>query len=39
MKVINTIELDVCKANIMSNPVLHDNFVATVELYSTFINR
>jgi hypothetical protein len=33
MKGIKTTELDVCKANTLASPTLHDNFTATVELY------
>jgi hypothetical protein len=39
MKGIKTTELDICKANIMTNPEMHDNFEAMVELYSTFIKQ
>jgi hypothetical protein len=39
MKGINMTELDVCKASIMAIPTLHDTFVATVELHSTFIKQ
>jgi hypothetical protein len=37
LKVIQTTELDVCNTQVMAIPSLHDDFTATVELYSTFI--
>jgi hypothetical protein len=39
LKGIKTTELDVCKAQVMASPSLRDDFVATVELYSTFIKQ
>jgi hypothetical protein len=39
LKGINTTELDVCKKKVMSSPSLTDDFAATVELYSTFIQQ
>jgi hypothetical protein len=39
LKGIKTTELDVCKTQVMASPSLRDNFAATVELYSTFINQ
>jgi hypothetical protein len=39
LKGIKTIELDVCKMQVMASPSLCDNFAATVELYSTFIKQ
>jgi hypothetical protein len=38
-KGIKTSELDVCKAQVMAIPPLRDDFAATFELYSTFINQ
>jgi hypothetical protein len=38
-KGIKTTELDVCKTQVMASPSLRDDFVATVELYSTFIKQ
>jgi hypothetical protein len=39
LKGIKTTELDFCKTQVMSSPSLRDDFAATVELYSTFINK
>jgi hypothetical protein len=39
LKGIKTTELDVCKTRVMASPSLRDDFSATVELYSTFINQ
>jgi hypothetical protein len=39
MKGINTMELDVCKASIMSIPNMCDNYSGTVKLYLTFIKQ
>jgi hypothetical protein len=39
LKGIKTTELDVCKAQVMASPSLHDYFAETVELYSTFIKQ
>jgi hypothetical protein len=39
MKGIKTMELDVCKANIMASPTLFEAFAGTVELDSTFIKQ
>jgi hypothetical protein len=39
LKGIKTLELDVCKAQVKASPSLRDDFSATVELYSTFINQ
>jgi hypothetical protein len=39
MKGINTMKLDVCKANIMAIPTLRDNFACTMELKSTLIKQ
>jgi hypothetical protein len=39
LKGIKTIELDVCKMQVMISPSLRDDFSATVELYSTFIKQ
>jgi hypothetical protein len=39
LKGIKTSELDVCKAQVMASPSLRDHFMATVELYSTFIKQ
>jgi hypothetical protein len=39
LKGIKTSELDVCKAQVMANPSLRDDFAATFELYSTFIKN
>jgi hypothetical protein len=39
LKGIKTTYLDVCKTQVMASPSLRDNFAATVELSSTFINQ
>jgi hypothetical protein len=39
LKGIKTTELVVCKTQVMASPSLHDDFAATVELYSTFIKH
>jgi hypothetical protein len=39
LKGIKTIELDVCKTQVMASPSLRDDFAVTVELYSTFIKK
>jgi hypothetical protein len=39
MNGIKKIELDVCKANIMSNTAMHENLADMVELYSTFTKQ
>jgi hypothetical protein len=39
LKGINTTELDVGKTQVMASPSLRDDFVATVELYPTFIKK
>jgi hypothetical protein len=39
MKGIKTMELDVCKANIMASPTLRDDLSGMVELYSSFIKQ
>jgi hypothetical protein len=39
LKGIKTTKLDVCKTQVMAIPSLHDDFSATVELYSTFIKQ
>jgi hypothetical protein len=39
IKGINTTELDVCRKRVMASPSLRDDFSATVELYSTFIEK
>jgi hypothetical protein len=39
LKGIKTTELDIFKAQVMAIPTLRDEFPATVELYSTFINE
>jgi hypothetical protein len=39
LKGIKTKELDFCKTQVMASPSLHDNFAATVELYSNFIKQ
>jgi hypothetical protein len=39
LKGIKTTYLDVCKAQVIASPSLRDDFSATVELYSTFINQ
>jgi hypothetical protein len=39
MKGIKRTELDVCKANITTNPAMRDNSAAKVELHSTFIKQ
>jgi hypothetical protein len=36
---IEATELDVCKTQVMARPSLCDDFAATVEIYSTFINQ
>jgi hypothetical protein len=39
LKGIKTTYIDVCKTQVMASISLHDDFEATVELYSTFINQ
>jgi hypothetical protein len=39
LKGINTTELNVCKTLVMAIPSLRHDYFATVELYSTFINK
>jgi hypothetical protein len=39
LKGVKTTELDVCKMQVMAIPSLRDDFAATFELYSTFINQ
>jgi hypothetical protein len=39
LKGIKKTELYVCKTHVMASPTLHDEFSATVELYSTFIKQ
>jgi hypothetical protein len=39
LKGIKTTELDICKTQVMASSSVRDDFSATVELYSTFINQ
>jgi hypothetical protein len=39
LKGIKTTDLNVCKTQVMASPSFHDDFAATVELYSTFIKQ
>jgi hypothetical protein len=39
LKGTKTKELDICKMQVLASPTLHDDFAATVELYSTFIKK
>jgi hypothetical protein len=39
LKGIKTTEFGVCKTQVMASPSLHDDFSATVEIYSTFIKQ
>jgi hypothetical protein len=39
LKGIKTTHLDVCNTKVMARPSLRDDFTATVEIYSTFINQ
>jgi hypothetical protein len=39
LKGIKKTDLNVCKTQVMAIPYFHDNFEATVELYSTFIKQ